>query len=53
MVEKKTVFNLRDDFPTLKRKVNGKPLIYFDNGATSQKPSSVIERINSFYQKEN
>ena len=53
MVEKKNVFNLRNDFPTLKRKVNGKDLVYFDNGATSQKPSSVIKRINEFYQNEN
>ena len=53
MVEKKNVFNLRNDFPTLKRKVNGKDLVYFDNGATSQKPSLVINRINYFYQNEN
>ena len=53
MVEKKNVFNLRNDFPTLKRKVNGKDLVYFDNGATSQKPNSVIKRINEFYQNEN
>ncbi len=53
MAEKKSVFELRDDFPTLKRKVNGKDLIYFDNGATSQKPNLVINRIASFYQNEN
>lgn len=53
MVENKNVFNLRNDFPTLKRKVNGKDLVYFDNGATSQKPNSVIKRINEFYQNEN
>ena len=53
MVEKKNVFDLRNDFPTLKRKVNGKDLVYFDNGATSQKPSLVINRINRFYQNEN
>ncbi len=53
MVEKKNVFNLRNDFPTLKRKVNGKDLVYFDNWATSQKPNSVIKRINEFYQNEN
>ena len=49
MVEKKNVFDLRNDFPTLKRKVNGKDLVYFDNGATSHKPSLVINRINRFY----
>ena len=53
MVEKKNIFNVRNDFPTLKRKVNGKDLVYFDNGATSQKPNSVIKRINEFYQNEN
>jgi len=53
MVEKKNVLDLRNDFPTLKRKVNGKNLVYFDNGATSQKPISVINRINDFYQNEN
>tara|TARA_Y100000589_G_scaffold296661_1_gene303944 strand:+ start:993 stop:2219 length:1227 start_codon:yes stop_codon:yes gene_type:complete len=53
MVEKKNVLDLRNDFPTLKRKVNGKDLVYFDNGATSQKPISVINRINDFYQNEN
>lgn len=53
MGEKKNVFELRDDFPTLKRKVNGKELVYFDNGATSQKPNLVIDRIALFYQNEN
>ncbi len=41
------VQNIRKDFPILKRKVNGKPLIYLDNAATSQTPQQVIdERIN-------
>jgi cysteine desulfurase/selenocysteine lyase len=53
MVEKSNIFELRDDFPTLKRKVNGKSLVYFDNGATSQKPNLVIDRISCFYQNEN
>jgi cysteine desulfurase/selenocysteine lyase len=53
MVGKNSVFELRDDFPTLKRKVNGKDLVYFDNGATSQKPNLVIDRIACFYQNEN
>ena len=53
MVEKNSIFELRDDFPTLKRKVNGKSLVYFDNGATSQKPNLVIDRISCFYQNEN
>ncbi len=53
MVGKNSIFELRDDFPTLKRKVNGKSLVYFDNGATSQKPNLVIDRISCFYQNEN
>ena len=34
---------IREDFPILKQKVHGKPLVYLDNGATSQKPQSVID----------
>ena len=37
---------LREDFPILDQKINGKPLIYLDNAATSQRPAKVIERIN-------
>jgi cysteine desulfurase / selenocysteine lyase len=44
---------IRKDFPILHRQVNGKPLIYFDNGATSQKPQQVIDVINRYYQHEN
>ncbi|TJZ54915.1 cysteine desulfurase [Sphingobacterium olei] len=40
---------IRADFPILKRQVNGKPLIYLDNGATTQKPSKVIDAIVSYY----
>lgn len=47
------VNEIRADFPILKESVNGKPLIYFDNGATSQKPKQVIERISSYYTHEN
>jgi cysteine desulfurase/selenocysteine lyase len=47
------VHELRKAFPTLQQKINGKDLIYFDNGATSQKPNMVIERINNYYQLEN
>jgi cysteine desulfurase / selenocysteine lyase len=43
------VERVRNDFPILNRKVNGKPLIYFDNGATSQKPQVVIDAINKYY----
>src|SRR5690606_4020299 len=44
---------IRKDFPILHRQVNGKPLVYFDNGATSQKPQQVIDVINRYYQHEN
>jgi cysteine desulfurase / selenocysteine lyase len=44
---------IRDDFPILTQKVNGKPLIYFDNGATSQKPQVVIDAISKYYQEIN
>lgn len=40
---------IRADFPILGREVNGKPLIYFDNGATTQKPFQVIEAITRYY----
>jgi cysteine desulfurase / selenocysteine lyase len=41
---------IRADFPILSEKIYGKPLIYFDNGATSQKPKVVIEAISNYYQ---
>nr|WP_315203152.1 cysteine desulfurase [uncultured Flavobacterium sp.] len=44
---------IRADFPILSQKVNGKPLVYFDNGATSQKPKVVIEAIEKYYQEIN
>ncbi|GAK88323.1 cysteine desulfurase [Nonlabens ulvanivorans] len=40
---------IRADFPILKREVNGKPLVYFDNAATSQKPQRVIDKIVDYY----
>ena len=43
----------RADFPILNREINGKPLVYFDNGATAQKPQQVIDVINKYYQLEN
>ncbi len=45
--------NIRIDFPILSQKVNGKPLVYFDNGATSQKPQVVIDAISKYYQEIN
>lgn len=44
---------IRADFPILSEKVNGKPLVYFDNGATSQKPQVVIDAIAKYYQEIN
>ncbi|MFM9989520.1 aminotransferase class V-fold PLP-dependent enzyme [Flavobacterium sp.] len=44
---------IRTDFPILTQKVNGKPLVYFDNGATSQKPQIVIDAIATYYQEIN
>jgi cysteine desulfurase/selenocysteine lyase len=56
LVEKLTAINvlkIREDFPILKREVNGKPLIYFDNAATSQKPRVVIETLTRYYNEYN
>ena len=44
---------LRADFPILRETVNGKPLIWFDNAATTQKPQAVIDRLSYFYAHEN
>lgn len=49
------MFNVKDvrrDFPILEKKVNGKPLVYLDNGASAQKPVQVIKAINTAYQDE-
>lgn len=47
------VHAIRADFPILRETVNGKPLIWFDNAATTQKPQSVIDRLAYFYAHEN
>ena len=44
---------IRADFPILSQKVNGKPLVYFDNGATSQKPKVVLDAITNYYEEIN
>jgi len=49
MSEKFDVLKVREDFPILHQEVNGHPLVYFDNGATSQKPRQVIESITAYY----
>src|SRR5215210_1744826 len=47
------VERLREDFPILAQRVRGKPLVYLDNAATSQKPRSVIDAVSRFYGAEN
>jgi len=47
------VDKIRADFPILKREVNGKPLVYFDNAATSQTPQVVIDAIVDYYSNSN
>jgi cysteine desulfurase/selenocysteine lyase len=44
---------IRQDFPILHQNVNGKPLIWMDNAATTQKPQSVIDSLSRFYQRDN
>lgn len=46
------VQKIRKDFPVLSQKMNGKPLVYLDNGATTQKPLQVIERMDAFMKNE-
>jgi cysteine desulfurase / selenocysteine lyase len=47
------VERVREDFPILQQKVHGKPLVYFDNAATSQKPRAVIDAISRYYEGTN
>ena len=47
------VHAVRRDFPVLRERVNGRPLVWFDNAATTHKPQSVIDRIAYFYAHEN
>lgn len=55
LVEKRkfSVREIRQDFPALRQQIYGKNLIYFDNGATSQKPQLVLDAINQYYSKNN
>jgi len=56
LIEKDVSFDvekIRSDFPSLQIKVNGHPLIYFDNGATTQKPQQVIDAISRYYASSN
>src|SRR3989344_5127840 len=45
--------NVKSDFPILSRKINGQPLVYLDNAATTQKPRQVIEVIRDYYENHN
>lgn len=47
------IAKIREDFPILSQKVNGKDLVYFDNAATSQKPKTMIEKLVEYYEKYN
>ena len=47
------VARIREDFPILVRQIHGKPLVYLDNAATTQKPNAVIDRITRYYTHEN
>ncbi|MBT3417493.1 MAG: cysteine desulfurase [Flavobacteriales bacterium] len=47
------ISKIRKQFPILSRKVNGQDLVYFDNGATTQKPQAVIDSESNYYQNEN
>ena len=56
MLKTQTIFDvesIRKDFPILQRKVHNKPLVYFDNAATSQKPKQVIDAIDFYYKNYN
>jgi cysteine desulfurase/selenocysteine lyase len=44
---------VREDFPILKKKIHGKPLVYLDNAATTQKPQQVIDAISTYYSEHN
>ncbi|HEY9846281.1 MAG TPA: SufS family cysteine desulfurase [Candidatus Caenarcaniphilales bacterium] len=51
--EKNLAAQVRADFPILHQQVNGKPLIYLDNAATSQKPSAVLDALRNYYEQDN
>src|SRR5437667_6114553 len=47
------VATVREEFPILRRRVHGRPLVYLDNAATTQKPQRVIDRVVRYYSEEN
>lgn len=52
-ISEKKIQSVRDDFPILSRTIYGKPLVYFDNAATTQKPNIVIDAISNYYRNDN
>ena len=53
MADKFDIEQVRKDFPILDQQVNGAPLVYFDNAATTQKPQMVIDALNHYYTRDN
>lgn len=53
MFAKNEIEEIRKEFPFLNLKPNGKQIVYFDNGATTQKPKEIIDNIKNFYESEN
>lgn len=53
IVGSKTLTQIRNDFPILKEVINGHPLVWLDNGATTQRPQAVIDRLSYYYTHEN
>ena len=53
IIGSKTLQQIRDDFPILQEKINGNDLVWLDNGATTQRPRQVIDRISYYYEHEN
>ena len=49
----KTLTQIRNDFPILSEEINGRPLVWLDNGATTQRPKAVIDRLTYYYEHEN
>jgi cysteine desulfurase/selenocysteine lyase len=53
VIGSKTLAQIRSDFPILSETINGNPLVWLDNGATTQRPRAVIDRLSYYYEHEN
>ena len=53
LLDEQGAARLRSEFPALNQEVGGKPLVYLDNAATSQKPQAVIDKISDYYSRYN